>query len=118
MEAIEIVENRHIKRGGGRTLFFVTAHVKIVMIVAPIGEAMNQPGIAVIGEDDRLIDCEERVEVDVREAVRMLARRLNGHQIDDIYDANLYLREVLTQEVDGGQCFEGGNVPRACHHDI
>src|SRR5271156_5850855 len=87
METIEIVKHRHVKRRGGGALFFVAAHMHIVVITPAIGEPMNQPWITVIGEDHRLVDGEQRVEVDIGEAMRMLACRLNRHQTDNIHNA-------------------------------
>jgi hypothetical protein len=88
------------------------------MIVAPIGEAVNQPGIAVIREDDRLIDGEHGIEIHIREAVRMFARWLNGHQIDNVHHANLDVGKMLPQEIDGRQSFKRRHVPGAGHDDI
>ena len=73
VKAIEVVQHRHVERRGGRALLLVAAHVQVVVVVAAIGEAMDQPGIAVEGEDDRLVGGEERVELRVAQAVRMLA---------------------------------------------
>ena len=42
MKAVEIVQHGHIERRGGRAFFFVSAHVKIVVVRAPVGEAMDQ----------------------------------------------------------------------------
>ena len=96
MEAIQVVQYRHIKRRSGRSLFLVAANVEIVVIRSPIGEAVDQPRVPVIGEDDRLIGCKHRVELRVGQTVRMLARRLKGHQVYHIHDANLNVREMLS----------------------
>src|SRR5258708_22184157 len=53
MKSIEVVEHDHVERSRGRPLFFIPAHVKVVVIGAPVGEAVDQPGIPVIGEDHR-----------------------------------------------------------------
>ena len=55
VEAVQVVQHGHVERRGGGAFFFVSAHVQIVVIGAPIGQAMNQPGIAVKGEDDGLV---------------------------------------------------------------
>ena len=70
------------------------------------------------GEDDRLVDGEERVEVVVGEAVRMLARRLQAHQVDDVDDADAQLRRERAQEVDGGQRLQRRHVAAAGHDDV
>src|SRR5712692_8328974 len=118
VEAIKIVQDRHVERCCRRALLFVAPHVEIVMIVAAISEAVNQPGIAVIGKDDRLIHREHGVEIKIRETVRMLGRGLNGHQIDNIHHANPDVGKMLPQEIDRCQCFERGDITGARHHDI
>ena len=59
MESIEVVQHDHVKWGGSRSLFLVTPNVKIGMIGAPISKAMDQPWVAVIGEDDGLVRGEQ-----------------------------------------------------------
>src|SRR2546429_8844781 len=73
MKAVEVVHHHHVKRSRGRAFFFVTAHVEGPVVGAAIGEPMNQPGITVIGEDDRFVGREEHVEVLVGQTVRMFA---------------------------------------------
>jgi hypothetical protein len=73
METIEVIQHRHIKWSRRRALFFIAAHVKVIVIMAAISEAMDQPRIPVISEDHRLIDGEQGIEVAVREAVRVFA---------------------------------------------
>ena len=55
---------------------------------------MDEPRIAVKGEDDRLVDGEEGVEVTIGEAVRMLARGLQRHEIDDVSSRRGALRRL------------------------
>jgi hypothetical protein len=55
MKAIEIVQYRHIEWSRDCAFFLVAADVQVVMVGSPVREAMNQPGIAVIGEDNRLV---------------------------------------------------------------
>lgn len=73
------------------------------MVRTPIGQAVDQPGIPVVGEDDRAICGEQRVELGVRQPVRVLARGLEAHQVDDVDDADLDVGQVLPQQVDRGQ---------------
>ena len=53
-----------------------------------------------------------------RQAVRMLARRLQPHEIDDVDDAHLQLRQVLAQQLDGGERLERRHVAAARHDDV
>src|SRR5438445_12289519 len=73
---IEVVEHDHVERRGGRPLLFIATHVDVGVIGSPVREAMDQPWIAVIGEDHRLVLGEELVELRVAETVRVLGRRL------------------------------------------
>ena len=52
---------------------------------------MNEPRIAVIGKNDRLVHGEEGIKVVVGKPVRVFAGRLQGHQIDNIDHANLQI---------------------------
>ena len=59
------------------------------MVGAAVSQPVDQPGVAVVGEDDRLVLGEERVEVVVRETVGMLGRRLEPHQVNNVDHADL-----------------------------
>ena len=72
VEAVQVVEHHHVERRGGRALFLVAAHVQVVVVGPPVGQAVDQPRVAVVGEDDRLVRGEERVELLVGQAVRVL----------------------------------------------
>src|SRR5665213_1082048 len=84
MEAVEIVEHHHVEGGRRRTLFLVAAHVEVRMVATSIGEAVDEPGIAVVGEHDRTGRGEEGVELRVRKPVWVLALGLESHRIDDV----------------------------------
>ena len=79
---------------------------------------MDQPGIAVVGEDDRLVCGEQGVEVAVAQAVGMLGAGLEGHQVHDVDDADLEFGDVLAQHFDRGQRFERGDIAGAGHHHV
>src|SRR6185295_8802157 len=95
MIAIEIVQHRHVERRRRGAFFLVTAHVQVGVAMTPVGQAMDQPRIAVKREQDRLVDREDRIEFRVRQPMRMLARRLQRHQVDDVDDADLQRRQPL-----------------------
>ena len=98
MEPVEVVHDRHVERRADRPFFLVAAHVQVLVVGAAVGQPVDQPGVAVVGEDDRLVLGEERVEVVVAQAVRVLGWRLEPHQVDDVDHADLQLREVLAQD--------------------
>src|ERR1017187_1242445 len=51
--AVDVVEYAHVERRGGGAFFLVAAHVNVVVVVTPVSETVNEPWIAVEGEDDR-----------------------------------------------------------------
>src|SRR5262245_26518509 len=55
VKPIKIVEHAHVERRGGCPLLFITAHVEIFVIRAAIGQAMNQPRVAVKRKNDRFL---------------------------------------------------------------
>ena len=55
VEAVEVVQHRHVERRGGGAFLLVAADVQVVVVGAAIGQAVDQPGVAVEGEDDRLV---------------------------------------------------------------
>ena len=61
---------------------------------------------------------EQGVEVPVAQAVRVLARRLQLHQVHDVDDADLQLREVLAKQLDRGQRLQRGHVAAAGHDHV
>src|SRR3984893_11940377 len=77
MEAVEVVAHDHIERRGRRPLLLVAANVDVAVVGAPV----DQPGIAVMGKDDRLVGREQRIEIVVGNTVRMLLVWLQCHQI-------------------------------------
>src|ERR1051325_9106605 len=69
-------------------------------------------------EDDWLVCGEQRVELVIREAVRMLTGRLQLHQIHDVNDTHLEVRSILTEEVDGSQSLKCRHVTATNHDDV
>ena len=54
----------------------------------------------------------------VAQAVRMFALRLELHQVDHVDHADLQVREMLPQQIDGGQGFQRRHIAAAGHDDI
>jgi hypothetical protein len=54
------------------------------MVGAPVGQAVDQPGVAVEGEEHRSVGGEQRVELAVGQSMRMLGLRLQAHQVDHV----------------------------------
>src|SRR5215467_11070607 len=94
VETVEFVHDAHIERRTGGAFLLVAAHMQVVMTVSPVGQAVNEPRISMEGKDDRLVRGKQRIVFMIIQAVRMLARRLQLHEIDDIDDTDLQLRHV------------------------
>lgn len=69
--AIQVVEHHHIEWRGGGAFFLEAAHMDIGVVVAAVGEFVNQRRVAMKGEEDRAVGGEQGVEVAVVQAVRV-----------------------------------------------
>ena len=69
MEAVDPVEHAHIKRGGRGAFFLIAVDVEVAVVGASVGEPMNEPRIAVVGEDYGLICGKECIKVSVWQSV-------------------------------------------------
>ena len=99
-------------------LFLVAPDMDVVVVRSPVGEAVDEPRVAVVGEDHRLAVGEQRVELPLGEPVRVLGLRLQPHQVDDVDDPHLQLGQALAQERRGGDGLQRRNVPGAGEHDV
>src|ERR1700760_960372 len=117
-EPVDLVADGHVEGRRRRALFLVAAHVEVAVVRATVGQAVDEPRVAVEVEDHRPVGGEQRVELAVGESVGMLALRLERHQVDDIDHPHLEIREVPAQEVDRGERLKRGHVPGTGHHDV
>ncbi|SKS02932.1 Uncharacterised protein [Mycobacteroides abscessus subsp. abscessus] len=76
MKTVQIIEHHHVKRCRGGAPILEPAYVHPIVIGMAVGKAVDQPGIAVVGEDDRLIRGEKCVKITVGQSMWMLRRRL------------------------------------------
>lgn len=63
VEAIKPVEHAHIEGRGCGAFFLVAVDVEVLVIRPAINQSVNQPWVAVIGEDHGGIGGEEGIEV-------------------------------------------------------
>ena len=80
-------------------LLFVTAHMQVSVVRAAVGEAVNQPGIAVEVKDDRLVRRKQRIEVRIRQAMWMFCARLQLEQINHVDESDLQVGEIVPSAV-------------------
>src|SRR3984885_3177899 len=100
IEAIHLIENGQLQRRVDVAFFLISTHVNVLVVRAPIAKLVDQRRVRVEVEDDRLVGGEKRIEVAVRESMRVLRLRHKAEQIDDVYEANLQLGEPLLQNRD------------------
>ena len=113
LEPVDVVEHAHVEGGGGCALFLVAAHVQAVVVVTPVSEPVNDPRIAVEGEDDGDADGKELVEFLVGQAVRMFGGGLQGHEVHYVHDTDAEVGNAGAEQADSGQGFHGGHVSAA-----
>src|SRR5579859_1511118 len=92
VEPVEVVEHDHVEGRGRGALLFVTADMDVVVVSAPVREAVDQPRVTVVGEDHRPVGREQCVELRVGHPVRVLAWRLQAHEVDDVHDPHFQVR--------------------------
>ena len=91
----------------------------MIAVIAPtVGQLVDHRGIAVKGEDHRLVGREQLVKVPIFQTVRMLGLRLQHHQVDHVDDTDADVRNVLAQEGHGGERLEGRHIAGAGHDHI
>ena len=95
VEAVQIVQHRHVEGRGDGALFLVAADVDVVVVGAAVCQPVDQPRIGMEGEDDRLVLGEEVVEVHVAQPVRVLGLRLQLHEVDDVDHPDFQIGQML-----------------------
>ncbi len=88
------------------------------MVVALIGQTVNQAGITMESEHHRLVDGEQLIERRILHAVRMLIFGLQRHQIHHVDHAHAQFRQVFAQQIDRRQRLHRRHVARTDHHHI
>ena len=81
-------------------LFHIAADVQVAVGPA-VCQPVNQPRVSMKAKDDVLVFGEERIVVRIIQAMRVLAARLQLHQIDDIDYADLQIGQMLAKD---GNC--------------
>ena len=75
-------------------------------------------GIAVEGEDHRLVRREQFVEILIFQTMGMLGLRLQHHQIHHVDDADADVRNIGAQEGHGGERLEGRHIAGTGHDHV
>jgi len=69
-------------------------------------------------EDDVLVFGEERVVIGLAQPVRVLARGLQLHEVNDIDHSDLEVGHMLAKDGDGSQDLQRGRVSATGHHHV
>ncbi|MCY1459755.1 hypothetical protein D9M71_772550 [compost metagenome] len=88
LEAIQVVDNSHIERRCRCPFFTKAAHMKALAVCALVNQSVYQGRIAMKGKNDGFILGKQRDEFVVRQPMRVLLRRLQHHEVDDIYHSD------------------------------
>jgi hypothetical protein len=118
VEAVQVVQHRHVEGRGDGAFFFVAAHVDVAVVGAAVGQPVDQPRVGVEGEDHRLVLGEEFVEIHVAQSMRVLGSRLQLHEVDDVDHPDSQVGQELAHDGDGGERFQRGHVAAAGHDYI
>ena len=84
IETVNLVLHGELQRRIDIALFLIAAHVKVFVVGAAVSELVNQPGVAMKVENDRLVGGEQAVKVPVGQAVEVFGLRLQLEQVDDV----------------------------------
>src|SRR6266849_6416295 len=85
----------------------VATHVDVALARAAVCEPVNQPWIGMEVKEDRLVRCENGLELPIRQAKRMFGA---GHQFEEVhhvYEPYLNVGEMLAEQSAGGQRLHG-----------
>ncbi len=104
VEAIQVIEHHHVERRSRGASLLEPAHMDAGMVGTTVSKAVDQPWIAVVGENDRLVAGEQRIELAVRQAVGVLGLRLQTHDVDDVDHPDTQVGQFATQDIGGRQC--------------
>lgn len=118
-EAVRLVPDGQLERGVDISLLRVPAHVQVAVRARPlVRQAVHEPGVAVEVEDDGPVGREEGGPLAVREPVRVVLVRDELEQVDAVDAADPEVREVLQEQVDGGEGLVRADVAAARHDQV
>src|ERR1700733_5063990 len=116
--AIEIVQHDHVKGSRGSALLPVAAYMNIVVIMPPVGQFVDHRGIAMEGEDHRLVCREQLIEILILQTMGMLGLRLQYHQIHHVDDTDADIGNVCAQQGHGSERLKRRHIAGAGHDHV
>ena len=118
VEPVHVVHHDHVERCRRGALLDVAAHMEVVVSVPPVREAVDEPRVAVVGEDHRPVLGEDGVVLAVAESVRMLTLALETHQVDHVDDPDAQPGHALTDDGCRGEHLQRRDITRRCEDDV
>jgi len=103
-ESIGLVVDGQFHRSVDIALLFVAAHMQI-LVFAAVGQAVDEPRITVEVENDGLVGGEQRIEIRIRQTVRMLAARLHLEKVHHVDETDLQIGKLLAEQYRCGEGF-------------
>ena len=88
MKPVQLVQDGHVECGCDGSFLLVTPDMDICVIGSSVGQLVDECGIGVKGEDDRLIARKKFIKIPVVQAVGMFRNGLQAHEIDHVDDAD------------------------------
>ena len=117
-EPVGLVADRQLQRRVDVPLLLVAAHVDVVLAGPAVGQPVDQPGVGVEVEDHRLVRGEQRLELPVRHAVRMLGVRHEPDQVHHVDEPDLQVGQMLAEQRGGGQRLHRRHVAATRHDHV
>ena len=73
MKAIQLVHNRHVKGRGCGAFLAVAMHMEIIMVGTAVNQAMDQPGITMVGKDNRFTRGKQEIKLAIIQPMGVFA---------------------------------------------
>src|ERR1700751_3712330 len=117
-EAVDLVFDREFQWRVDISLFLVAAYMHAFMVLPAIGQAMNEPGIAMEVENHRLVYREKRVKIAVGQPVRVVLNWLQLKQVHNIHVTNPQVWKFLTKQHNRRERFLSGSISCRGHDQV
>ena len=102
---VGLVADGELERGVDVSLLLVASDVQVGLPGTLVRETVDEPWVRVEVEDDGLVVCERGDPFPVRQAVRVVGVVDQLEQVHDVYEADLEVWEVFSEEGGSGQGF-------------
>lgn len=116
--AVSTIPDSQLERSINVALLPVSADEQILLTLAAIRQAVDQPGVRVEVEDARYIVREDGLVLVRLETMRVLVLVDKFEEVHNVYEADLELRQVCAQQRCRGQGFVCRHITARCHDNV